>query len=147
MRLEHLMLQQKFFVCVDWVLGQDGTILHLKRSVQPFKGFLGLVGWMDVDLSGLRSWSPSPKEQATQRIGLLQKWRPFGAQRSHDHWARHHNPVLLAWPDLPEHHKPKNLLTSLSPENSVAINPTTLHEPFYTLVFGQNGSLKKQQEG
>ena len=37
----------------------------------------------------------------------------------------------------PEHEKLKNLLIALSQENSVAINPTTLHETYHTLVFGQ----------
>jgi len=37
----------------------------------------------------------------------------------------------------PEHEKLKNLLIALSQENSVAINPTTLHETYHALVFGQ----------
>ena len=37
----------------------------------------------------------------------------------------------------PEHKKLKNLLIALSQETSVAINPTTLHETYHTLVFGQ----------
>jgi predicted nucleic acid-binding protein len=40
-------------------------------------------------------------------------------------------------PAYPEHEKLKDLLTNLSPENTVAINPTTLHETYHTLVFGQ----------
>ena len=40
-------------------------------------------------------------------------------------------------PAYPEHEKLKNLLIALSQENSVAINPTTLHETYHTLVFGQ----------
>ncbi|MCW4004493.1 MAG: PIN domain-containing protein [Candidatus Bathyarchaeota archaeon] len=37
-------------------------------------------------------------------------------------------------PAYPEHAKVKNLLTNLSPENMVAINPTVLHEAYHTLV-------------
>jgi len=40
-------------------------------------------------------------------------------------------------PAYPEHEKLKNLLIALSQENSVAINPTTLHETYHALVFGQ----------
>ncbi len=40
-------------------------------------------------------------------------------------------------PAYPEHEKLKSLLLSLSPENTVAINPTTLHETYHTLVYGQ----------
>ena len=40
-------------------------------------------------------------------------------------------------PAYPEHEKLKDLLINLSPENTVAINPTTLHETYHTLVFGQ----------
>lgn len=35
----------------------------------------------------------------------------------------------------PENDKVKDLLTKLSPENRVAINPTVLHEAYHTLVF------------
>ncbi len=35
----------------------------------------------------------------------------------------------------PENEKVKDLLTSLSAENSVALNPTVLHETYHTLVF------------
>lgn len=35
----------------------------------------------------------------------------------------------------PENEKVKDLLTTLSPENQVAINPTVLHEAYHTLVF------------
>jgi predicted nucleic acid-binding protein len=35
----------------------------------------------------------------------------------------------------PENEKVKDLLTKLSPENHVAINPTVLHEAYHTLVF------------
>jgi predicted nucleic acid-binding protein len=38
-------------------------------------------------------------------------------------------------PEYPEHTKIKNLLTNLSAENQVAINPTVLHETYHTLVF------------
>ena len=35
----------------------------------------------------------------------------------------------------PENLKVKDILTTLSPENQVAINPTVLHEAYHTLVF------------
>jgi predicted nucleic acid-binding protein len=35
----------------------------------------------------------------------------------------------------PEHEKVKDLLTTLSSENQVAINPTVLHEAYHTLVY------------
>jgi predicted nucleic acid-binding protein len=35
----------------------------------------------------------------------------------------------------PENKKVKDLLTTLSPENMVAINPTVLHETYHTLVY------------
>jgi predicted nucleic acid-binding protein len=35
----------------------------------------------------------------------------------------------------PENQGVKNLLTTLSPTNLVAINPTVLHEAYYTLVY------------
>ena len=38
-------------------------------------------------------------------------------------------------PAYPEHNKIKDLLTSLSTENVVALNPTVLHETYHTLVF------------
>jgi len=40
-------------------------------------------------------------------------------------------------PAYPEHDKLKDLLTTLAPDNRVAINPTILHETYHTLVFGQ----------
>src|SRR4030042_5301416 len=40
-------------------------------------------------------------------------------------------------PAFHEHKKLKKLLTDLSPENTIAINPTTLHETHHTLVFVQ----------
>lgn len=40
-------------------------------------------------------------------------------------------------PAFPEHKKLKKLLADLSPEKTIAINPTTLHETYHTLVFGQ----------
>lgn len=40
-------------------------------------------------------------------------------------------------PAYPENQKLKNLLINLSPENTVALNPTILHETYHTLVFGQ----------
>ncbi len=38
-------------------------------------------------------------------------------------------------PAYPEHGKVKDLLTSLSSENMVAINPTVIHDTYHTLVF------------
>jgi len=38
-------------------------------------------------------------------------------------------------PAYPEHERVKDLLTTLSPENRVAINPTILHEAYHTLVY------------
>ena len=38
-------------------------------------------------------------------------------------------------PAYPEHDNVKDLLTNLSPENTVALNPTILHETYHTLVF------------
>jgi len=38
-------------------------------------------------------------------------------------------------PAYPEHDKVKHLLTNLSPENMIALNPTILHETYHTLVF------------
>jgi predicted nucleic acid-binding protein len=35
----------------------------------------------------------------------------------------------------PEHEKVKDLLTTLSSENIIALNPTVLHEAYHTLVF------------
>jgi predicted nucleic acid-binding protein len=37
----------------------------------------------------------------------------------------------------PEHKELRDLLLNLTPENKVALNPTTLHEAYHTLVFGQ----------
>jgi len=37
----------------------------------------------------------------------------------------------------PEHEKLGNLFLGLSPENRIAVNPTTLHEAYHTLVFSQ----------
>jgi predicted nucleic acid-binding protein len=38
-------------------------------------------------------------------------------------------------PAYPEHEQVKDLLPSLSSENTVALNPTVLHEAYHTLVF------------
>ena len=38
-------------------------------------------------------------------------------------------------PAYPEHDNVKDLLASLSPENTIALNPTILHETYHTLVF------------
>jgi predicted nucleic acid-binding protein len=37
-------------------------------------------------------------------------------------------------PFYPENKKVKDLLTTLSPENQIAINPTVLHETYHTLI-------------
>ena len=37
----------------------------------------------------------------------------------------------------PEHEKLKCLLLDLSPENKIALNPTTIHEAYHILVFSQ----------
>jgi predicted nucleic acid-binding protein len=39
--------------------------------------------------------------------------------------------------DYPENKKLNDLLLNLSPENKVAINPTTIHEAYHVLVFGE----------
>ena len=39
--------------------------------------------------------------------------------------------------EYPEHKKYRNLLFNLSAENKIALNPTTIHEIYHTLVFGQ----------
>jgi predicted nucleic acid-binding protein len=45
----------------------------------------------------------------------------------------------------PGHAKTKDLLLDLSPENTVAINPTMLHEAYHTLVFGQKFTTTEAQ--
>lgn len=45
-------------------------------------------------------------------------------------------------PTYLEHEKLGNLFLELSPENLVAVNPTTLHEAYHTLVFGQKWVLE-----
>ena len=40
-------------------------------------------------------------------------------------------------PAFPEHVSASKLLRSLSPEFRIAINPTSLHEAYDTLVYGQ----------
>jgi predicted nucleic acid-binding protein len=39
--------------------------------------------------------------------------------------------------EYPEHKRAGILLLNLSAENKIALNPTTIHETFHTLVFGQ----------
>lgn len=39
--------------------------------------------------------------------------------------------------EFPEHRSLKNLLLDLSPDYRIALNPTTLHEAYHMLVFGQ----------
>ena len=43
-RLKSSMVSKDFFLCADGVLVRDGKILFLKRNVEPFKGYWGLVG-------------------------------------------------------------------------------------------------------
>ena len=38
-------------------------------------------------------------------------------------------------PAYAEHEQVRDLLLNLSPENSVALNPTVLHEAYHVLVF------------
>jgi predicted nucleic acid-binding protein len=38
-------------------------------------------------------------------------------------------------PAYPEHEKVADLLTSISPDNTLALNPTVIHETYHTLVF------------
>jgi len=40
-------------------------------------------------------------------------------------------------PAYPEHEDLKDMLTTLSPERRIAVNPTVIHETYHTLVFGQ----------
>src|SRR5665647_117306 len=48
------------------------------------------------------------------------------------------NIICYAFDDAyPEHEKLKDLLLKLSPENKIALNPTTIHEAYHTLVFSQ----------
>ena len=37
----------------------------------------------------------------------------------------------------PEHARVKQLLINASPDNKIALNPTTIHEAYHVLVFGQ----------
>ena len=39
--------------------------------------------------------------------------------------------------EYPEHKKASNLIFNLSAENKIALNPTTIHQTYHTLVFGQ----------
>ena len=39
--------------------------------------------------------------------------------------------------EYPEHKKASILLFNLSAENKIALNPTTIHQTYHTLVFGQ----------
>lgn len=40
-------------------------------------------------------------------------------------------------PAYPENEKARKLLTGLSPQKAVAVNPTVIHETYHTLVYGQ----------
>jgi predicted nucleic acid-binding protein len=46
----------------------------------------------------------------------------------------------------PEHDKAKSLLLDLSPENKVALNPTTIHETYHVLVFSQKWVTQEAAE-
>jgi predicted nucleic acid-binding protein len=48
-------------------------------------------------------------------------------------------------PAYPEHAETKDLLLDLSPEKTVAINPTILHETYHTLVYGQKFTAAEAQ--
>jgi predicted nucleic acid-binding protein len=43
----------------------------------------------------------------------------------------------------PEHEKLKSLLLDLSPKNKIALNPTTIHEAYHTLVFSQKWTVEE----
>ena len=45
--------------------------------------------------------------------------------------------MLRTRPRIPRTRKTQKTTDELSPENTIAINPTTLHETYHTLVFGQ----------
>jgi predicted nucleic acid-binding protein len=46
----------------------------------------------------------------------------------------------------PEHEKLKGLLIDLSSENKIALNPTTIHEAYHTLVFSQKWTHEDSAE-
>jgi predicted nucleic acid-binding protein len=46
----------------------------------------------------------------------------------------------------PEHEKLKCLLLDLSPENKIALNPTTIHEAYHILVFSQKWTPEESAE-
>jgi predicted nucleic acid-binding protein len=46
----------------------------------------------------------------------------------------------------PEHKKLKELLLNLSPDNKIALNPTTIHEAYHTLVFSQKWAPEESAE-
>jgi len=46
----------------------------------------------------------------------------------------------------PEHEKLRGLLLNLSPENKIALNPTTFHEAYHTLVFSQKWTPEESSE-
>jgi predicted nucleic acid-binding protein len=48
------------------------------------------------------------------------------------------NIICYAFDDeYPEHEKMKDFLLNLSADNKIALNPTTIHEAYHTLVFSQ----------
>ncbi len=46
----------------------------------------------------------------------------------------------------PEHEKLTGLLLNLSLENKIALNPTTIHEAYHTLVFSQKWAPEESSE-
>jgi predicted nucleic acid-binding protein len=57
------------------------------------------------------------------------------------------NIICYAFDDAyPEHEKLKDLLLNLSPDNKIALNPTTIHEAYHTLVFSQKWAPKESAD-
>ena len=57
------------------------------------------------------------------------------------------NIICYAFDDAyPEHEKLKDLLLKLSPENKIALNPTTIHEAYHTLVFSQKWTSEESAD-
>jgi len=48
--------------------------------------------------------------------------------------------------EYPEHKKARSLILNLSADIKIALNPTTLHETYHTLVFGQKWIPKDAAE-
>ncbi len=49
--------------------------------------------------------------------------------------------------DYPENKQLNGLLLNLSPENKIAINPTTIHETYNVLVFGEKWHAEEAAHG